>query len=156
MNSHQRRVRKRSHARRWQKSIARVRSTLLGGQQSTATGTLNVLLPLIRKVIPTMIANQIVGVQPMTGSVGQIHTLRTRYAPRPKFTVLSERKRWTITTSVATWYTISCDIEVRNWIMETFPDDENTLWQEDQDQDVFHCAIEIHEKVCNFLKLKWS
>ena len=103
-----------------------------------------------------MIANQIIGVQPMTGPTGQIHTLRTRYAPRPKFTVLSERKRWTITTSVATWYTVSCGIDVRNWIMETFPDDKNTLWQENQDQDVFHCVVEIHEKVYGFLKLKWS
>ena len=136
--------------------MARVRSTLLGGQQSTTTGTLNVLLPLIRKVIPNMIANQIIGVQPMTGPTGQIHTMRTSYAPRPKFTVLSERKRWTITTSVATWYTVSCGIDVRNWIMETFPDDENTLWRENQDQDVFHCVVEIHEKVYGFLKLKWS
>jgi hypothetical protein len=30
--------------------------------------------------MPTVIANDIVGVQPMTGPVGQIHTLRVRYA----------------------------------------------------------------------------
>jgi hypothetical protein len=30
--------------------------------------------------MPTVIANEIVGVQPMTGPVGQIHTLRIRYA----------------------------------------------------------------------------
>jgi hypothetical protein len=30
--------------------------------------------------MPTVIANEIVGVQPMTGPVGQIHTLRVRYA----------------------------------------------------------------------------
>jgi len=103
-----------------------------------------------------MIANQIVGVQPMTGSVGQIHTLRTSYAPRSKFTVLSERKRYTLNTFGATWYTVSCGIDVRNWIIETFPDDENTLWVESQDQDVFHCVVELHEKVYGFLKLKWS
>jgi hypothetical protein len=39
-----------------------------------------VLLPIIRRVMPTVIANEIVGVQPMTGPVGQIHTLRVRYA----------------------------------------------------------------------------
>ena len=44
-------------------------------------GTLNrVILPVIRRVMPTVIANEIVGVQPMTGPVGQIHTLRIRYA----------------------------------------------------------------------------
>jgi hypothetical protein len=51
---------------------------------STAAGniaTLNrVILPVIRRVMPTVIANELVGVQPMTGPVGQIHTLRVRYA----------------------------------------------------------------------------
>ncbi len=51
---------------------------------ATAAGniaTLNkVMLPLIRRVLPTVIANEILGVQPMTGPVGQIHTLRVRYA----------------------------------------------------------------------------
>lgn len=51
---------------------------------STAAGqiaTLNrVILPIIRRVMPTVIANEIVGVQPMTGPVAQIHTLRVRYA----------------------------------------------------------------------------
>ena len=43
--------------------------------------TLNrVILPVIRRVMPTVIANEIVGVQPMQGPVGQIHTLRVRYA----------------------------------------------------------------------------
>ena len=36
--------------------------------------------PPIRRVMPTVIAKEIVGVQPMTGPVGQIHTLRVRYA----------------------------------------------------------------------------
>ena len=43
--------------------------------------TLNrVILPVIRRVMPTVIANELVGVQPMTGPVAQIHTLRVRYA----------------------------------------------------------------------------
>ena len=141
MNSHQRRI-----SRRAKRAAL---SLMLGNSRS-------ILIPMIRKVIPTMIANQIVGVQPMTGSVGQIHTLRTSYATRSKFTVLSERKRYTLNTFGATWYTVSCGIDVRNWIIETFPDDENTLWVESQDQDVFHCVVELHEKVYGFLKLKWS
>lgn len=39
-----------------------------------------VILPVLRRVMPTVIANEIIGVQPMTGPVGQIHTLRVRYA----------------------------------------------------------------------------
>ena len=61
--------------------------TYLAEAASTgATGAGNVaalnkvILPVIRRVMPTVIANEIVGVQPMTGPVGQIHTLRVRYA----------------------------------------------------------------------------
>jgi hypothetical protein len=52
-----------------------------GATASGNVATLNkVILPVIRRVMPTVIANEIVGVQPMTGPVGQIHTLRVRYA----------------------------------------------------------------------------
>jgi hypothetical protein len=52
-----------------------------GGTQAANVATLNrVILPVIRRVMPTVIANEIVGVQPMTGPVAQIHTLRVRYA----------------------------------------------------------------------------
>ena len=53
-----------------------------GGATSAGNvATLNrVILPVIRRVMPTVIANELVGVQPMTGPVGQIHTLRVRYA----------------------------------------------------------------------------
>jgi hypothetical protein len=52
-----------------------------GTTTSGNIATLNrVILPVIRRVMPTVIANELVGVQPMTGPVGQIHTLRVRYA----------------------------------------------------------------------------
>ena len=52
-----------------------------GATSAGNVATLNrVILPVIRRVMPTVIANEIVGVQPMTGPVGQIHTLRVRYA----------------------------------------------------------------------------
>ena len=52
-----------------------------GATSSGNVATLNrVILPVIRRVMPTVIANDIIGVQPMTGPVGQIHTLRVRYA----------------------------------------------------------------------------
>jgi hypothetical protein len=49
-----------------------------------------VILPVIRRVMPTVIANELVGVQPMTGPVGQIHTLRVRYADNSNSTVAGE------------------------------------------------------------------
>jgi len=52
-----------------------------GATASGNVATLNrVILPVIRRVMPTVIANDIVGVQPMAGPVSQIHTLRVRYA----------------------------------------------------------------------------
>ena len=56
-------------------------SATAGSTSAGNVATLNrVILPVIRRVMPTVIANEIVGVQPMTGPVGQIHTLRIRYA----------------------------------------------------------------------------
>ena len=56
-------------------------SASVGASSAGNIATLNkVILPIIRRVMPTVIANEIIGVQPMTGPVGQIHTLRVRYA----------------------------------------------------------------------------
>ena len=56
-------------------------SATAGGTSAGSVATLNrVILPVIRRVMPTVIANELVGVQPMTGPVAQIHTLRVRYA----------------------------------------------------------------------------
>jgi hypothetical protein len=56
-------------------------SAAAGTTMSGNIATLNkVILPVIRRVMPTVIANELVGVQPMTGPVGQIHTLRIRYS----------------------------------------------------------------------------
>jgi len=56
-------------------------SASAGATSSGNVATLNrVILTVIRRVMPTVIANEIIGVQPMTGPVGQIHTLRVRYA----------------------------------------------------------------------------
>jgi hypothetical protein len=66
--------------------LENTRKSLMENATAGATATSNVatlnrvILPVIRRVMPTVIANEIVGVQPMTGPVAQIHTLRVRYA----------------------------------------------------------------------------
>jgi len=56
-------------------------SATVGSTSAGNVATLNrVILPVIRRVMPTVIANELVGVQPMTGPVSQIHTLRVRYS----------------------------------------------------------------------------
>lgn len=68
--------------------VALRESASAGATQSGNIATLNkVILPIIRRVMPTVIANEIIGVQPMTGPVGQIHTLRVRYADNAGATV---------------------------------------------------------------------
>ena len=58
-----------------------VENATAGATSAGNVATLNrVILPVIRRVMPTVIANEIIGVQPMTGPVSQIHTLRVRYA----------------------------------------------------------------------------
>ena len=52
-----------------------------GASHAGNVATLNkVILPVIRRVMPTVIANEIIGVQPMSGPVAQIHTLRVRHS----------------------------------------------------------------------------
>jgi len=58
-----------------------IESASSGTTSAGNIATLNrVILPVIRRVMPTVIANEIIGVQPLTGPVGQIHTLRVRYS----------------------------------------------------------------------------
>jgi hypothetical protein len=66
-------------------------SPTAGATSAGNVATLNrVILPVIRRVMPTVIANELVGVQPMTGPVGQIHTLRVRYADSSTATAAGE------------------------------------------------------------------
>ena len=66
-------------------------SASAGATSAGNIATLNrVILPVIRRVMPTVIANEIVGVQPMTGPVAQIHTLRVRYADNGQNVVAGE------------------------------------------------------------------
>lgn len=53
-------------------------TTTMMQQQAVGRGLRKVLMPMIRKVIPGLIAQQIVGVQPMTGPTGRIFNLRER------------------------------------------------------------------------------
>jgi Major capsid protein Gp23 len=58
-------------------------SNTVSTQQNIANIS-QVILPVIRRVLPTVIANDIIGVQPMTGPTGQIFSLRTRYGSKSK------------------------------------------------------------------------
>jgi hypothetical protein len=46
---------------------------------SAIAGFRKIMIPMIRRVIPNAIATEIVGVQPMTGPVGQVYSMRYLY-----------------------------------------------------------------------------
>ena len=57
----------------------------------TATGR-QILMPLIRQVYPQLLAQSILGVQPMTDSVAEIFTMKASYKQQPKYQF--SRARW--------------------------------------------------------------
>jgi hypothetical protein len=69
-----------------------------------------ILLPLIKQLTPTVLANDIVGVQPMTGNVGEIFTKKFKVDPKPKYQ-FSRAKwymaefEWMNASQVFTWCT---------------------------------------------------
>ena len=52
---------------------------IIYGEPFLSIRTNKEILPYIRRVMPAIIAKNIIGVSPIMGSVGQIFTLRTRY-----------------------------------------------------------------------------
>lgn len=52
----------------------------MGAWEDSIVGFDPVLIPMIRRVMPALIANDIIGAQPMTGSSTLIHKLRARYS----------------------------------------------------------------------------
>lgn len=53
----------------------------LGATQASNVAIINkVMMPLIKRVMPTVMAHELVGVQPLTGPSGLITTMRVRYA----------------------------------------------------------------------------
>jgi hypothetical protein len=53
---------------------------LIEGYIDPSTAFRNILMPMIRRIMPSLIASEIVGVQPMTGPVGLIHTMKNRFS----------------------------------------------------------------------------
>jgi hypothetical protein len=94
-----------------------------GATSAGNIATLNrVILPVIRRVMPTVIANELVGVQPMTGPVGQIQTLRVRYgqtdvptAPYPWNTAVTAGDEALSPFKIATAYSGSATTGQADW-----------------------------------------
>jgi hypothetical protein len=78
----------------------------------TATAQ-KILMPMIKQLTPQLLAQSILGVQPMTGDIGSIFTMRANYTPQLKYKF-----------SRAHWYEAVFDInkytDVVQWCTEHF------------------------------------
>jgi len=64
-----------------QKNYLLAENASVGSTQAhDIAGFRKILIPMIRRIIPGTIATELVGVQPMSGPVGLVYTLRYRYA----------------------------------------------------------------------------
>lgn len=62
---------------RYKEINLRLRYLAYGRRMPTAFQ--KVVLPIIRRVLPNVIATELLGVQPMSGPAGQVFALKTRY-----------------------------------------------------------------------------
>lgn len=105
------------------------------------------LIPLIRKIAPTMIAESIVDVQPMASPVGSIFNFNPNYLKLQISPIRYDENcihRYIITVIGSH----SQDSEIRDWLGETFKDD-----------DYFIHGFEIrfnHEKHAQWFIMRWS
>ena len=70
------------------------------------------ILNMARRVIPTMIANDIISVQPMTAPTRQIFTLRTRYSQERQFELVVDDN-----FTQEGWCLIDVSFTVADWII---------------------------------------
>lgn len=72
----------------------------------------SILIPMIRNIMPTLMANQITGVQPMTGHAGQIFSTDKTYVGGYNFNL----KYWPHVTMV-TWQHV---LDAERWCYKNF------------------------------------
>lgn len=105
----------------------------------------SVLLPIICKAMPTMLAEQIVSVQPMTGSTGQIFTMKGGIGFTP-FTIVE--------SSTPGWVALTVSNDVYAWLKEFSADQ----WRNADDKHLnsWSNAVIVTEELFTLLALKWS
>ncbi len=92
----------------------------------------NIMIPMIRQILPGTIAQNIIGVQPMFGPVGSIHTIRHTYVRDIKNILV------TITKFDFHWHCFF-DIDgelnriqpITEWIKETMSEDNYWIYNHD-------------------------
>lgn len=102
-----------------------------------------IILPIIRKVLPTLIAHEIVGAQPML--------------PATNIKLLETGK-----VAGATWYTVSLSRAASVWVREEYESYENRWWKHLEIGDVradagqYYNVYDVHEKFYTIMQLRWT
>lgn len=143
MNSHQRRITKRFKQRSMTQKLREWRIPIIAS--------------LIKKCTPTIIAYDIAGVQPMTGSLGKIHTLRVRYATVPdgKFRLVS-KDEYSVneTYNIPDGYLV---MDVMNGRVSTWLENQPIhLWKEIESPSYGFDRYFVAEELCTLIVLKWA
>ena len=84
-----------------------------------------ILIPLIRQVMPQVVAQQIIGVQPMTSSSGSIFSQRMRFSSK-----VYNRKYWPHQYRIS----VRNMTEAERWCWDNF---RGRYWHSDYEQFVF-------------------
>ena len=108
----------------------------------------SVLIPIIRKIMPEIIAQDIVGVQPMTNNTGAIFNIKSKYLP--KFTKID------VDGIPAGHYGVDVSFEVQLWIeqqpihMWKYVDGTEDMSRIDRQQFL------VSEQLYNWMTMRWS
>lgn len=106
-----------------------------------------ILMPVLRNVDPKTVAQDIIGVQPMTGPVGSIFTLNTKYDPM-KF----ERIQINGLEIPDGYCAVQVTLVVAMWIEEQ-PIDQ---WKPINDVGGWRYAYTISNELYTAMALKWA
>lgn len=106
------------------------------------------MIPVIRKIMPNVLAQDIVGVQPMTGPAGSVFTVKSKYLPK--------YQRIDVDGIPAGHYGIDVDFEVQLWI-EQQP---IHMWKYfDGPEDMRAAGRQqflVSEQLYNWMLMRWS
>ena len=113
----------------------------------------NVLFPLIRKILPNVIAQDIAGVQPMTGPTGNVFKMNWGSVGFKPFVIVENQNECALYSGNH----IAVDVKpkVSEWIQEQSPD----LWkwaEETEDCHISFTRYIIDEKLFTMMSLKWG
>lgn len=113
----------------------------------------NTLIPIIRKLMPSILAQDIVGVQPMTSATGNVFSMKNNTVSFKPFVIVENQNECVLYSGNH----IAVDVKptVSTWIEEQPP----YLWKYAENTEDCHVSFTryiIDEKLFTMMSLKWG